>query len=212
MKNKLKNECFNFAFIEIAKLKKNHCTMVSYLQQHNQIIMSIVKSFFIPRIPFELTKEELRTYFVKCGEVCRIDFVSFNNNTGVGRRAYVHFSKYDETTDLAALLNERIEQDGHIDIYLHGNTGNSYLRILINNNPIPQTVLNLDQVANNTIFIGDQLKEQADIIQRQSNMLESQSEMINILKRRMDQLELLWISNQNYDTNNYRAQVQSTEF
>jgi RNA recognition motif-containing protein len=172
--------------------------------------MSILKSFFIPRIPFELTKEELRTYFIKCGEVCRIDFVSFNNNSGVGRRAYVHFSQYNETADLAAFLDTRINQDGHIDICLHGNTGNSYLRIMINKNPIPQTVLNLDQVANNTIFIGDQLKEQADIIQRQSNMLEAQAEMINLLKRRIDQLELVWISNQNYDINNYNVQVTST--
>jgi regulator of replication initiation timing len=42
---------------------------------------------------------------------------------------------------------------------------------LINSNPIPQTQLNLDQVANNTIFIGDQVQEMAQKIQSLENII-----------------------------------------
>lgn len=115
--------------------------------------MSIVKSFFIPRIPFYLTKEMMRQWFSQFGQVCRVDFVSFNNDNGVGRRAYVHYNYYYENTE----FNKSFVNNGHVDISIDPTTT---LRILENKRPIPQTTLNLDQVANNTIFIGDQVKDQ----------------------------------------------------
>lgn len=116
--------------------------------------MSIVKSFFIPRIPFYLTKETMCQWFSQFGQVCRVDFVSFNNDNGVGRRAYVHYNYYYENTE----FNKSFVNNGHVDISIDPTTT---LRILENKRPIPQTTLNLDQVANNTIFIGDQVKDQS---------------------------------------------------
>lgn len=115
---------------------------------------AIVRSFFIPAVDYKLTKNNLKECFSRFGQVCRIDFVSHNKPNGVVRRAYIHFSEYT--------FENQIENDisikGHCDYYCQLEGGFT-MRILINNNPIPQTELNLDQVASNTIFIGDQLQE-----------------------------------------------------
>ena len=124
--------------------------------------MSIVRSFFIPRIAFSITKEALRTWASQYGNVCRIDFVSFNNDNGVGRRAFVHYDFYHENTD----FHRCFVKDGYVDVHIDDT---SSFRMLENKKPVPQTTLNLDQVANNTIFIGDQVKDQSAKIEALEN-------------------------------------------
>ena len=115
--------------------------------------MKIVNSLFIPRISFSVSKEDLRQYFTKYGLVCRVDFVQFNSDTGVGRRAYIHYQWYNFQSDmeLSIVSNGQYEiQDEKL----------GSLKIFKNKSPVPFTSLNLDQVAYNTIFIGDLVQEQ----------------------------------------------------
>jgi|TARA_B110000093_G_C12952803_1_gene403428 hypothetical protein len=109
-------------------------------------------SFFIPHIDFSITKSHVKSYFetfLQVGTVSRVDFVSFNNEKGVGRRAFVHFDEYRDIT-----LKTVIQSDGFYDIIMYG----FQIRIMMNNNPVPPTQLNLDQVASNTEFLADDLQ------------------------------------------------------
>lgn len=128
----------------------------------------IAKSFFIPSISYDMTKEHVRQFFSEYGTVCRVDFVSHNNDKGLVRRAFVHFVEYDEQTEFQTTMNTY----GYVDVNIHAwlqhmypslfennYNGNGFVRVLINKNPIPQTTLNIDQIAFNTEFIGEQQKE-----------------------------------------------------
>ena len=137
------------------------------------------KSFFIPKLPFELSKEQVRLYFSRFGTVGRVDFVAFTNQKGGnGRRGFVHYTTYNSNT----LLQESIDRVGFIDIDSCdlGCQEFMVIRILENRNPVPETTLNLDQVANNTIFIGEQQKQ----IQKTLN---EQEERIASLEKRLQE-------------------------
>ena len=128
-------------------------------------------SLFIPRIDFQITKLDIKTFFentYKCGTVSRVDFVSFNNNNGVGRRAFVHFSHFTNELLKNTLLNEK-----RYDICLNG----SNIRLIINDNPVPETKLDLNQVAHNTEFIGEEVKMQQEKMDELSNKIENMEKM-----------------------------------
>jgi RNA recognition motif-containing protein len=133
--------------------------------------MKIVQSFFIPRISVDVTKPQLKTYFQKYGMVCRVDLVSFNNDNGVGRRAYIHFQWYNFDCDIETSLKEK----GYFDVF-EQTFGN--IRILKNKNPVPQTTLNIDQIAYNTIFTGDQVQNQQKQIEALENKVKSLETLI----------------------------------
>ena len=121
--------------------------------------MSWTNSLFIPRIEFAITKNALKHYFEierPTGTVSRVDFVSFNSEQGVGRRAFVHF---DTFTDQA--LKEKLLSEGKVETNMHG----CNVRLVINEHPVPETKLNLNQVAHNTEFISDQVKTQQATIE-----------------------------------------------
>lgn len=121
---------------------------------------TIVRSYFIPAIDYSINKTTLKEWFSIYGEICRIDFVSHNKPTGIVRRAYIHFCSYHYENS----IENNINTNGYSDQVFTHNSKLYKLRVLINTNPIPQTELNLDQVASNTIFIGDQVQEMADKI------------------------------------------------
>lgn len=130
--------------------------------------MNFAKSFFIPRIAFDITKTDLRGLFASYGIVYRVDFVGGHYDTngfvlyGSGRRAFVHFSSY--------FMHHELEQAlvafGHYDYNFHKDGRRYQFRILMNNNPVPITTLNLDQVACNTMAQGEEIKEQQQLISR----------------------------------------------
>lgn len=122
--------------------------------------MSIVKSFFIPTISYGITKNILRDYFSYCGQVSRIDFVSFNSDKGVGRRAFVHFLYYDNNSRYAQEIDYDIREKGVFEGSIPCGGGWWKISVYINKNPVPFTSLNIDQVASNTDFLGEKIKEQ----------------------------------------------------
>jgi hypothetical protein len=128
---------------------------------------TIVRSYFVPAIDFSISKTTVKEWFSIYGDICRIDFVSHNKPTGIVRRAYIHFYSYHYDNS----IENDINTNGYSDQVFNHNSKLYKLRVLINSNPIPQTELNLDQVASNTIFIGDQVQEMAQKIQSLENII-----------------------------------------
>ena len=153
-------------------------------------------SFFIPRIDFSITKAQVKYYFetvVSVGTVSRVDFVSFNNENGVGRRAFVHFDEYVD-----ADIKTAIQESGYYDTNIYG----FHIRIMMNNKPVPPTRLNLDQVASNTEFL-------ADDVQRIDNTLEEYQQWKDWTYTKVNNI---LDSQLQYDTSmNARIQAQDRE-
>jgi uncharacterized coiled-coil protein SlyX len=147
-------------------------------------------SLFIPRIDFDLTKTQVKDHielWLKC-TVNRVDFVSFNSPSGVGRRAFLHLSS-------AGCKNKEFMQH----IMEHGNYDTCVcgcnVRILINKNPVPETALNLQQVASNTVFLGDEMIVQKEKVEQLENkvaemqkLLDKQEENMNFMIARFTEL------------------------
>lgn len=148
-------------------------------------------SFFIPRIDFKFTKTNVKDIFENLtgGVVTRVDFVSFNSEKGVGRRAYVHFEAWVPQIETMYSL---IEQVGSIDTVLHASDGSlsGQVSLLINTNPVPETTLNLNQLASNVEFLADQIKNQQLLIESQQNIIQNQQQMLCMLEQRMNQLSM----------------------
>ena len=99
-------------------------------------VQSWTNSLFVPRIDFSITKMQVKQYFEETypiGTVSRVDFVSFNNEKGVGRRAFIHFSKFTDE-----LLKETLLNEGKYDVCLDGHN----IRLVVNEKPVPETKLN----------------------------------------------------------------------
>ena len=132
-----------------------------------------VKSLYIPRIDFEVTKHQVKDYFektVNIGDVGRVDFVSINTENGTGRRVFIHFtSLYDPTLTLTEKVFETIAKDGYCVMELEGHS----IRVMINRNPVPPTYLNMDQIASNTEFLADDMKVQQEKVDKLEKMVES---------------------------------------
>jgi hypothetical protein len=140
--------------------------------------MQIVQSFFIPRVSTDVTKYQLKQYFMKFGMLCRVDFVSFNSENGIGRRAYVHYHWYN----FGCIIDSFMNQNGFYDI---SDQVLGEIRLLKNKNPVPQTSLNLDQVAYNTIFIGDEMKNQQTKTELLEEKVEQLEKMVRLLMSRL---------------------------
>ena len=124
-------------------------------------------SLFIPRIDFEITKPALKKFFevtYPCGNVSRIDYVAFNTDKGSGRRAFVHFSDFSNTS-----LKETLIKKGKCDVCMNGH----HLRLVINDKPVPETNLNLNQVAHNTEFLGEEMKIQQEQMEEMQEKLKA---------------------------------------
>ena len=141
-----------------------------------------VMSFFIPRIDFNISKTQVRNYFEetrKLGKVGRVDFVSFNSETGVGRRAFIHFDEYTNLEHGNAIL-QIISLNG----FEEDRIGDCNVRILKNKNPVPRTQLNFDQVASNIEFIAEDVKRHEELYEKintlEEKLKDSETKQINI--------------------------------
>ena len=141
-----------------------------------------VMSFFIPRIDFNISKTQVRNYFEetrKLGKVGRVDFVSFNSETGVGRRAFIHFNEYTKLEHGTAIL-QIITLNG----FEEDRIGDCNVRILKNKNPVPRTQLNFDQVASNIEFIAEDVKRHEELYEKintlEEKLKDSETKQTNI--------------------------------
>lgn len=145
-----------------------------------QSLSTWTNSIFIPKIDFSITKLRLKEFLENenLGIVSRVDFVSFNNDFGVGRRAFVHFERFFDQRVMEHLMENK-PYDLHMNDRL--------IRCLINKNPVPETELNFQQVASNTIFIGEELKEQTKRIEALERRMEEKNLEIAMLQGALQQ-------------------------
>ena len=103
-------------------------------------------SFYIPRVSRTYSEEQIKIIFssvLMIGDVKRVDFVPSSNRF---QRAFVHMDFfYDvETTNG---LRERVFEDGKaVRVYPGLIDKRIYWILLKNNNPVPETTMNLSQI------------------------------------------------------------------
>jgi hypothetical protein len=138
-------------------------------------------SVFIPLIDYSITKPQLKHFFektCKLGDVSRVDFVSFNSDKGVGRRAFIHFSHFSND-----VVKETLLFQGKYDTCIKGHT----IRLIINRKPVPETTLNLNQVAHNTEFLGEEVKTHSNRIEELETKLKQLEDENLKVKLHVDQ-------------------------
>ena len=154
------------------------------MSQQMQQTQSWTNSLFIPRVDFNTTKPEMKRYFedtCNMGTVSRVDFVSFNNEKGTGRRAFVHFSDFKDEQVKETLLTQ-----GKLDINMNGYN----IRLVVNEKPVPETKLNLNQVAHNTEFIGEEVKVQQEKIEKMEAQMKQMEEQMVFMMDTIAQLQM----------------------
>lgn len=124
-------------------------------------------SLFIPAVDFNITKNSLKDYLESLtdSKVSRVDFVSFNNDKGTGRRAFVHFSHWNGSNKYAKDIRNKIETLGHYDISIPNSR--VHLKLLVNKNPVPETEVTIQQVASNMDFMAEKIRLQEELIIKQ---------------------------------------------
>ena len=138
-------------------------------------------SIFIPMIDFNITKNQMKDLMEEhLGKVSRIDFVSFNSENGCGRRAFIHFAKWENNV-YANSVRFHIETNGFYDMLIPAmNTTPKYnVRLLINKNPVPETEQTIQQVASNMDFMAEKIRTQEEVIQSVTSNMNFMAEKIH---------------------------------
>jgi len=135
-------------------------------------------SLFIPAIDFNITKNGLKDYLETLlnSKVSRIDFVSFNNDKGTGRRAFVHFSHWSDSNKYAREIRDKIQSVGFYNISLPNS--HIHLRLMVNKNPVPETEVTIQQVASNMDFMAEKIRLQEEEIIGLKQLIENMRYMM----------------------------------
>jgi hypothetical protein len=116
------------------------------------------KSIFIPRIDFNMTREELIRIIEQqlcMGTVSRIDLAPAKD--GSGRMAFVHMSNFNSTPEVKQ-IRDAMETNPFWDLPDSLNQYRIKIRFAINRNPVPKTDFTMETLA--------------DVITRQGYMME----------------------------------------
>ena len=166
--------------------------------------MNSITSIYIPRMSVIHTEESVINvmFNLRIGTVSRVDFVPINKKPGFVEKvnesyksAFVHFylplPRYDgpplpaEDTDGLCLRNQYIWNMLDIDEPCRVKVSpTEYWFILRNNNPVPQTMMNIHQVVEN----GRHLE---GLIEKQNKKLEEQDATIKKLETKLDGVHAL---------------------
>ena len=111
-------------------------------------------SFYIPRVSRTYTEEEIKIIFssvLMIGDVKRVDFVPINKKF---QRAFVHIDMFYDVETTNGLRETVFEQGRAVRVYPGQLVKRIYWILLNNNNPVPETTMNLSQIVAqmNTMF------------------------------------------------------------
>ena len=111
-------------------------------------------SFYIPRVSRTYTEEEIKIIFssvLMIGDVKRVDFVPINKKF---QRAFVHMDMFYDVETTNGLRETVFEQGRAVRVYPGQLVKRIYWILLNNNNPVPETTMNLSQIVAqmNTMF------------------------------------------------------------
>lgn len=143
-----------------------------------------IKSIYIPRLSNLYTENDVKYTFrlLSIGEVNRVDFTPIHNHKNKDeinehfQSAFVHFDFFYDTgiaQDTQNYLYNNIALKLHLDDH-------TFWWILNNKNPIPETKLNIHQLAENMRLLEEKVKQQEETILRLQEIIDENNNYDNI--------------------------------
>ncbi len=135
-----------------------------------------IKSICIPRLPILYTENDVKYTFklLGIGEVNRVDFVPIHNHKNF-QLAFVHFDFFYDTS-IAQDTQNYLYNSIAFKLYLDDHT---FWWILNNNHPIPETKLNIHQLAENIRLLEEKVKQQEETILRLKDFIDKNNNSDN---------------------------------
>ena len=149
------------------------------------ITMTSSTSICIPRLSNLYTENDVKYTFrlLSIGEVNRVDFVPIHNHKNNNeinenfQSAFVHFNFFYDTKiaqDTENYLYNNIAFKLHLD-------DSTFWWILNNKNPIPETKLNIHQLAENMRLLEEKVKQQEETILKLQDIIDKNKNFDNIV-------------------------------
>ena len=152
-------------------------------------------TLYIPYVRVQHTKEYMKTAFEFAGEITRIDFVEIRNfqTKEVNpqyKHAFIHLSHICQSEQADALF-QWIHDYEHVVMNFPDENGNiaEFWKVYIAEQPVPETELNIHQLANNFRIVDDKVLDLEEENFRQSVLIEQLEERIQYMEERMQTME-----------------------
>lgn len=144
-----------------------------------------IKSICIPHLSILYTENDVKYTFrlLSIGQVNRVDFVPIHNHKNSNKinenfqSAFVHFDFFYDTSvaeDTQNYLHNNISFKLHVDDH-------TFWWILNNKNPIPETKLNIHQLAENMRLLEEKVKQQEETILKLQDIIDKNKNFDNIV-------------------------------
>jgi hypothetical protein len=144
-------------------------------------------SVYIPHIPVAYTSEMVTYIFdqLAIGQVNRVDFLAPHETNPRIRQAFVHFNAYHNVITSAMILKHAINQSYRLVVDNEGH----YWDLCENKKPIPETHLNINQLAENMRILQATFESKIAELTEKLAVIPQMQEEIAILKSRIRYLE-----------------------
>jgi hypothetical protein len=149
-------------------------------------------SIYIPRVANYYSRGDIELYMKLFGQVARIDLIYLGQQPGfiheeatTFNSAFIHFSNMNMEKDHVRVLIDTLEQGKSCKWPV---TGNQYWVLLKTQNPVPSTLMNIEQVTDNCRYLEQKIQVltaknmvNEERIEYQNGKILSQSEDIKML-------------------------------
>jgi hypothetical protein len=148
-------------------------------------------SFYIPRMGIDVTEDDVKYAFTYnnnyIGEVARVDFTPINKQpgfyedlSGTAKSAFVHMTTV-YSNPLTDAIRRKFSEKKAFKFILPNCNNCAYWLLLNNNHPVQPTMMNVNQIAENSRFLQSKIEEQNETIRRLENKLEALTKMVYML-------------------------------
>jgi hypothetical protein len=149
--------------------------------------VSSMQSVYIPHIPVAYTSEMVTYVFdqLAIGQVNRVDFLAPHETNPRIRQAFVHYNAYHNVITSAMLIKHAINQSYRLVVDNQGH----YWDLYENKKPIPETHLNINQLAENMRILQANFESKIAELTEKLAVIPQMQEEIATLKNRITYLE-----------------------
>ena len=146
-----------------------------------------MQSVYIPHIPVAYNSEMVTYIFDQfaIGQVSRVDFLAPHETNPRIRQAFVHFNAYHNVITSAMILKHAINQSYRLVVDNEGH----YWDLCENKKPIPETHLNINQLAENMRILQANFESKIAELTEKLAVIPQMQEEIATLKSRIRYLE-----------------------